>query len=197
MAYTMNRENARVYKGLLSGVWAAPKGSTLPTITDESSLKSDPVAPFAALGWLGEDGIKTNREQDFEEYRASQNGSLVLKLATETTQTWTFVAMEETAVTLGLVYGDDALSEVGTSTGVTKIDRAKNEAKLQERALIIDAEGHDGTFERTLVSAASIEMAGEVTVHHASDMRMYEFTATALAGAVVETYTNAASITLA
>ena len=197
MAYTMNRENARVYKGLLSGVWAAPKGSTLPTITDAVSLKADPEAPFAPLGWLGDDGIKTNREQDFEEYRASQNGSLVLKLATETTQTWTFVAMEETAVTLGLIYGADALSDAGSASGVVKIDRVKNESKLQERALVIDAEGHDGTFERTLVSAASVEMSGEITVHHASDMRMYELTATALAGAVVETYTNAAGITVA
>ena len=197
MAYTTNRANARVFKGLLSGVWAAPKGSTLPTISDAASLKADPATPFKALGWLSEDGIKGNREQDFEEYRASQGGALVLKLANETTQTWTFTVMEETATTLGLVFGADALTQVGTATGITKIDRVKNESVLQERALIIDAEGHDGTFERTIVSAASIEATGEFTVHHASDMRMYEFTATSLAGAIVETYTNSTSVVVA
>ena len=113
MPYQENSDFARIYGDMDTGVWLAPKGSTLPT-----TIKTDPVAPFAAAGWL-EGDISMGIEKDVKEFNALQGGSLVRKKVGRVTQTITFTCLEETALVLGLVYADQAITVTGVRAEVS------------------------------------------------------------------------------
>lgn len=190
MAYTENREAARIFGDLGGGVWVAPKGTTLPTTVTE-----DPAAPFVPLGWLSEDGITRNVDKDVQEYNALQGGSLIRKKVSKVDQTFTFTCLETTAVVLGLVNSGNAITVTGSgATAVAKQDIGKGQNVTIERALVIDAV--DGAIiERTVLGAADLTFQGEISLSHNEDMRMYEFTASLLAGAEAYVLTNDPNVT--
>ena len=192
MPYTANRENAHVYGDLGTGVWIAPKGSTLPT-----TLTEDPAAPFESAGWLSDDGIKRNVDKDIQEYNALQGGSLIRKKVSKVTQTFTFTCLEETALVLGLVNSGQKITVTGTGpAAVARQEIGDGQNVTVERALVIDAV--DGSVrERTVLSAADITFQGEINVAHNEDLRMYEFEASLLAGASAYVLTNAPGVTAA
>lgn len=188
MAYTENRENVRVYGDMDTGVWIAPVGSTLPT-----DLTTDPAEPFEAAGWLSDDGIKLEVDKDIEEYNALQGGSLVRKKVSKVTQKVTFQCLEETATILSLVHSGAAVTKTATGAAFASQDFGSDQARTVERALVIDAV--DGEFrERRLMSAADITFMGEINLAHNTEMRVFAFEATLLAGSVATLMTNSPGV---
>lgn len=181
MAYTANRSLAHVFSDEGTGVWLAPKGSTLPV-----NLTTDPAAPFAPVGWLSDDGITNEMDKDTEEYNALQGGALIRKKVTKVTETITFTAMEGNKLVRELVRAGNAITVEG---GVAKQDMGTGQNKTIERAMVIDVFDGD-VHERYCISAADISLSGEVTLAHNEDMRMYEFEATVLAGSAYFSYSN-------
>ncbi len=161
-----DRDNVRIYGDDAGGVWVAPKGTTGPTTL------AAPSGTFAEVGWLGEDGIDFDRNEDVAEFKAWQGGTLLRKKVTSQDDTFKFVALEETALTLGLYYKG---VEPTTASSVDTF-AISNQAVSDERAWVVDMV--DDTITKRYV-VPSGEITARATVPHKnSDLTMYEFTVT-------------------
>ena len=161
-----DRTKARIYGDLSSGVWVAPKGTTGPT-----TLAAPPVG-FVEVGWLGDDGVDLDRNEDSSEFKAWQGGTTLRKKTTSVEDSFKFVCNEENATVLGLYY------KGVTKTTATGVDTyaVSNQSKSDERAWVVDFV--DDTVTKRLV-VPSGEVTGRATISHKnSDMTMYEFTVT-------------------
>lgn len=158
-------ENIRIYGDLDSGVYVAPKGSTLPTDLDTL----DPA--FKEVGWLSEEGISFERNEEATTHRAYQGGTIVRRKKTSVEDTFTFQALEETAVTMGLYYAGRTPT---VSNGVAKIE-VKNQTASDERAFVVDVV--DGSVKKRYVIPVGA-VSGGTLAHSNAEMTVYEFTVT-------------------
>ena len=161
-----DRDNVRIYGDDASGVWVADKGTTGPTTL------AAPGAGFAEVGWLSEDGVDLDRSEDVAEFKGWQGGKTLRKKVTSQEDTFKFVALEETALTMGLYYKGVTAT---TATGVDTF-HITNQAVSDERAWVVDF--YDGAVQKRFVIPSG-EVTGRATVSHKnSDLTMYEFTVT-------------------
>jgi len=161
-----DRDNVRIYGDDASGVWVADKGTTGPT-----SLAA-PGVGYEEVGWLGEDGVDLDRSEDVSEFKAWQGGSTLRKKVTSQEDSFKFVALEETALTMGLYYKGVTPT---TATGVDTYVIA-DQAASDERAWVVDLVDGDIT-KRYVISSG--EVTGRETVPHKnSDLTMYSYTVT-------------------
>lgn len=172
-------DNIRIYGDADSGVWVAPKGTTLPT--DLGALDAE----FTELGWLSEDGISVDRSEEATTHRAYQGGAIVRRKKTSVEDSFTFQCLEETATTLGLYYAGQAPT---VADGVAKIE-VKNQTATDERAWVVDVV--DGSVKKRYVVPVGTVSTGSV-VHSNSEMTVYEFTVT-IQGEY-EVYTNSPGV---
>lgn len=191
MAYTSDKDNVNVFNQLGGGVWVAPKGSTLPT-----DLTTDPASPFEPVGWISEDGVSYELEKNIEDYRAWQGSTLVRRSVTEVTQTWTFACLEGNELVQTLAHSGNAGVVSGVAPEAISTRDLTGQNKTVERALVIDAVDSNGTKERWTVSAADISLAGEMVLGN-GEVRVYEFTATALADAAIKLISNSPQLVAA
>lgn len=159
-----DRNNVRIYGDDAGGVWVAPKGTTGPTTL------AAPGVGFSEVGWISEDGIDLDRDESANDFFAWQGGAIVRSKRTSVKDTFKFVCLEETAITLGLYYaGVTATTAAGVDTFAIS-----NQTKSDERAWVVDFV--DADVQKRLV-VPSGEVQGRATVSHKnSDMTMYEFT---------------------
>lgn len=161
-----DRDNVRIYGDDASGVWVAPKGTTGPV-----GLAA-PGVGFVEVGWLGEDGVDFERSEDVSDFKAFQGGTSLRKKVTSVDDTFKFVALEETATTLGLYY-KGVTGTAGTGIETYEIT---DQAVSDERAWVVDLV--DGAETKRYI-VPSGEVTGRATVGHKnSDLTMYEFTVT-------------------
>lgn len=113
-----NYDNIRVYGDLESEVFFAPKGSTLPT-----DITADPAAPFAAIGWLSEEGVTLAVSTEVQKFKGYQGGTTVRTKVTSTEKTVSIQALEETPGVTELYYdhGEPTVSGTGADK-VARID---------------------------------------------------------------------------
>lgn len=163
---TKNLANIRIYGDQDSAVYLAPKGTTLPLDL------AAPAVAFQDLGWLSEDGVDITRESSSTDFTAWQGGTIVRSKVSGVKDTVKVVCLEETAISLGLLYpGSTAV----TTTGVTKISVPGGSAS-NEKALVVDFIDDEVTKRYSIPRA---EVTGTGTVSHKNtDMTMYEFTFT-------------------
>lgn len=159
-----NEANARIYGDKASGVWVADKGTTGPT--DLST-----PAGFVELGWLSEDGISFDREEDATSHRAYQGATLIRRKTNSVEDSFTFQCLEETADVLGLYYKGATPS---VSAGVATIS-VTDQAKQDDRAFVVDVVD-DTVTKRYVIASASV--SGGSIAHSNSELTVYEFTAT-------------------
>ena len=184
MAYEANADFARVYGDIGTGVWIAPKGTTLPT-----DLTVDP-AGFKPLGWLHDDGIDFDVEKDITEFNALQGGTLIRKKVGKVVNTFKFQCLEETALVLGLVHADAPINVTG---GVARINIGDNQNRTVERSVVIDVV--DGSFiKRYAISAADLTFQGTIKLSSNEDIAGYEFECAMLGGAAAELITNSPGV---
>lgn len=160
-------DNIRIYGDLDSGVWVAPKGSTLP-----ADLTA-PADPLVELGWLSEDGISFDRSEDATTHRAYQGGTIVRRKKTSVEDSFSFQCLEETAEVLGLYYAGQTPVTSGTGESAVATITVENQTASDERAWVVDVVDGDVT-KRYVVPVGTV---GTGTVAHSnSSMTVYEFT---------------------
>lgn len=160
-----NRSNIRVYGDLDSGVYLAPKGSTLPETLTE------PVDPFVELGWLSEDGIDLEVSTEAEKFKGWQGGATLRTKVTSTDKTITFQCLEETPGVTELYFDHGAPT---VTAGVARIDLPEGIGTVERAAIFRFIDGDVTKF----LCCESIEITERGTVGHKnSDMTIYEFTA--------------------
>jgi hypothetical protein len=155
-----------VYGDQTSSVFVGPKGTTGPTTL------ATPVSPFVEVGWISEGGVTQSRSQDATSFRAWQGAQVVRRKITSTEDTFSFQALEENAVTHGLLYRGQ-VPVVATGVATTTIT---NQSVVDDRAWVIDL--IDGSVtKRFVIPSGSHELTGDV-VYSNGDLTVYEFTVT-------------------
>ena len=181
-----NYDNIRVYGDLASEVFWAPKGSVLPT-----TITSDPIAPFWALGWLGEDGVPLAVSTEVEKFKGWQGGTTLRTKVTGTEKSLTVQALEETPGVTGLYFGhgDPVVTGVGAEA-VARIDLPEAIGTV-EGALVVKFVDND--VEKWLCcELVQVTERGELA-HQNSTMTGYEFTLEILGDSYI--LTNAPAFT--
>lgn len=169
------RENARIWgAGLEGGVWTAPKGTTAP---DWSSSMDAPSTPWAEFGWLGEDGPEFEQSTDSEDLKGWPGGVTIRKKTTSLARTFKFMALEETALTLGFVHPGLTFAETGARTGIFKGTVPATHDPVEVAAIFFYQDGDN--LKAAVCPAASIELSSSVP-HKFDEITAYEFTATVI-----------------
>lgn len=180
-------DNMRIYGGDSDAVWCAPKGTA--GLTDLTA----PPSPWDEVGWLAEDGV--DRSIDGAEtlkFTAHQGGRTVRTKRKDGTYQFTFVCMETTALTLGLIHGPITWTKSGT--GASAIARGVPSGTTPEMAWIIDLyDVQDGVsvHDREVYSAGTAELTGSMKAKY-DEIQLLEFTVTA--SGKPDIITNAANI---
>lgn len=165
-----DRNNIRIWGDEDSGVWVGPKGTTGPS--EALIISGEFASPYNEVGWLQEDGVDLDRGGDSTTFRAFQGGTIVRKKASAE-DTFKFIALEETATTLGLWY-PGMVTEAGTDPKVKK--HTIGQPVSDERAWIVPFV--DGEHRKVLV-VPSGEVTDRGTVAHKfDDLTAYEMTVT-------------------
>lgn len=159
-------ENVRVYGDQDSGVWVADKGTTGPVDLAEPT-------GFDELGWLSEDGISFEREEDANTFRAYQGATIVRRKKSSVEDSFTFQCLEETALVLGLQYAGQQATVSGVAPNTVATFDVSNQARSDERAFVVDVV--DGEITKRYVVPVGTVSTGAVA-HSNNDMTVYEFT---------------------
>ena len=123
-----NTSEVRVYGGLETEVWFAPKGAgTLPTTLTE------PGTPFESVGWLHEDGIDIEVAADTEKFKAMQGGTTIRTEVTSTEKTFKIQCLQESPLVSGLFWGHGAPTMEGS---VARVDLPPSIPSLERMAVI-------------------------------------------------------------
>lgn len=135
-------------------IWAAPKGTTLPTSTSEAL-----DAAFNCLGYVSDAGVVNSTSIESNKIKA-WGGDTVLVIFTSKEDTYKFTLIEVKNIdVLKFVYGADNVS--GTlETGFTV---AANNSQPDEVSLVIDMIMSDNTAKRVVIPTASISEIGDIT----------------------------------
>ena len=132
------------------GIYRAPAGTTLPT-----SATATLAEAFANLGYISEDGLTNEREND-EEIRA-WGGDVVMRTMTDTFGFTLIEAMNVDA--LKAVYGDDNVS----GTLATGISITANDVMQANCVFVIDMIFQGGILKRIVIPNGQVTEVGEVT----------------------------------
>lgn len=125
------QDNIRSFAGEESGVFLAPKGTTLPT-----DLTTIPAA-FVEVGWISDSGIEEELSVETKKTKGWQGGRVVKVRNTSTERTGKFSALEESPFVTGLYYAHEA--PVVTGTGAAKVAKVELPGSIPviEKAVII------------------------------------------------------------
>lgn len=159
-------DNIRVYGDDDSAVWVGPKGAVMPTDLTAPTEHTD-------IGWLSEDGISFERNEEAQTFRAFQGGKIVRRKKTSVEDTFTFQALEENATAMGLRYAGQKPVKV-TGQNLAKI-QVKDQTKDDPRSWVVDVVDGD-VVTRYLIP---VGYAGSGSLAYSnSEMTVYEFTVT-------------------
>lgn len=163
-----NYDNIRAYGDLDSEVFLAPVGSTLPTTL------TDPIAPFAALGWLSEDGVSLAVSTDVEKFKGWQGGSTLRTKVTGTEKTISIQCLEETPGVTELYFGHGAKTVTGTGAdAVGRVDLPEGIGTVARAAVFKFVDGDVTKF----LCCEKVEVTDrEELAHTNSGLTMYGFT---------------------
>jgi len=177
-----NLAGVHTYGDALTVVSQAPLGTTPPVAL--AAL----TAPYKDVGFLGEDGISLSNSVSVSKFKALQGGQLVKTKVTDTERSFKFVALEENAVVLGLMYpGATGV----TSTGVSTIT-VPGGTTSDPRAWVVDL--YEGTTVQTryIIPNGTVGDRGDV-VYKNDELTAYEFTVDIIGGFTI--VTNGTAVT--
>lgn len=161
----LDANNVRV--GVTGAVYVAPTSTTLP-----STVTTSLDAAFRDLGYVSEDGITEEYDEDTEEIKAWQNGVTVRRVITSSTATLNFTLIESKANVLELFHKGSSVVTDG-STGY-KIN-VKAPAP-DRRSFVFDVVDGDDVI-RIVVPDGEVTERGEV-VYKNDEPVGYEVTVT-------------------
>jgi hypothetical protein len=159
-----NYDNIRAYGDLDSEVFFAPIGSTLPTTL------TDPIAPFAAVGWLSEDGVSLAVSTDVEKFKGWQGGSTLRTKVTGTEKSISIQCLEETPGVTELYFGH---GDPVVTAGVAKVDLPEGIPSVSRAAVFKFVDGGVTKF----LCCEKVEVTDREDISHQnSSLTMYGFT---------------------
>jgi len=168
-----NIMNIRSYGDLASGVYVAPKGTTLPT--DVTTALN---ASFIDLGWLHEDGIQEAQTADNVEFTAWQGSTVVKRKRTKVGKTYTIQCLETHATINGLANRGQAPTISGAAGAKVAKTDFKDQAINDDRAWVISVV--DGAVtERHVIPAGDYTLTGS-TSYQAGNMKILTFEITVI-----------------
>ena len=132
------------------GIYRAPAGTALPT-----SATAELGEAFQNLGYISEDGLTNEREND-EEIKA-WGGDIVMRTMTDTFGFTLIEAMNVDA--LKAVYGDDNV----TGTLETGISIVANDIMQANSVFVIDMIFQGGVMKRIVIPNGQVTEVGELT----------------------------------
>lgn len=168
-------------------------GAAVPTVTAPTDLSINfPIpATLKEVGWVSDAGVTQTKSVDTNVKRGWQKGAQVRTLKTSDDQTFQFQALEENAITMGLLRpGSSASEAAGIVTSVVKPS-----TQADPRSWIfsfIDANKRKVVF----VPNGEVTGFGDI-VYQSADITVYEFTVTINAhtdGSYFTEWTNAYSL---
>jgi hypothetical protein len=164
-----NYDNIRAYGDLDSEVFFAHLGTTLPV-----DIAADPIAPFAAVGWLSEDGVSLALSTDVEKFKGWQGGSVLRTKVTGTEKSISIQCLEETPGVTELYFGHGAPVITGTAPNeVAKIDLPEGVPTVARAAVFKFVDGGVTKF----LCCEKVEVTErEDLSHQNSSLTMYGFT---------------------
>jgi hypothetical protein len=165
VAETKNYDNIRAYGDLDSEVFFAPLGSTLPT-----TIAADPTTPFAAVGWLSEDGVSLAISTDVEKFKGWQGGTTLKTKVTGTEKTISIQCLEETPGVTELYYGHGAPV---VTAGIARVDLPEGIGTVARAAVFKFV---DGGVTKYLVCERVEVTDREELSHQNSSLTTYGFT---------------------
>lgn len=147
-------------------IWAAPKGTALPTTTSEALDEA-----FACLGYVSDAGVINSTSIDSQKIKA-WGGDTVLVILSSKEDTYKFTLIEvKNLDVLKFVYGADNVSG-SLETGLII---SANNNQLDNVSLVIDMIMSDNTAKRVVIPDATISDVGDITYSDA-DAIGYETT---------------------
>ena len=161
-----NPDNTRFYGDLASAVYVAPKGTTGPTDLDTPT-------GFEELGWLSEDGITFDRDEDVTVLRAYQGATVVRRKTNSVDDSFSFQCLEETATVLGLHYKGQEAEVTGSGDSAVARINLTDQARQDDRAFVVDVV--DGNIVKRHVIPSGSVGTGSLTYAN-GEATVYEFT---------------------
>lgn len=163
-----NQANIRIFGDDGDAVYVAAKGATFPTAL------AAPAVAFSEIGWLGEDGINLDQSLTVNKFNAHQGGAQIRQKKSGVERSFTFQALEETAITLGLYYPGITGVTSGTAPNQVTTFSVPAGSRSDERAWIVDS--FDGTVQkRHNIPVGEVGETGTIS-HTNSGLAIYEFT---------------------
>lgn len=164
-----NYDNIRAYGDLDSEVFFAPVGTTLPT-----TITTDPIAPFASVGWLSEDGVSLAVSTDVEKFKGWQGGSVLKTKVTGTEKSISIQCLEETPGVTELYYGHGAKVVSGVAPNqVARIDLPEGIPTVARSAVFKFVDGGVTKY----LCCEKVEVTDREELSHTnSGLTMYGFT---------------------
>jgi hypothetical protein len=146
-----------------AAVFAAPLGTPLPT-----SATASLNAAFVDLGWVSEDGVTNAITRDVTRHKA-WGGETVKTTQDNYDETVQFALLESSANVLGVVYGDDNVTE---SSGSITVEHSS--LQLTRQSFVVDFIDGDRVG-RIVIKEGLVTQVGDVRYSH-RDMTMYDLT---------------------
>jgi len=175
-----NLAGVHTYGDALTVVYQAPLGTTAPT-----ALAAPDVA-FKDVGFLGDAGITLSNKVTVSKFKAWQGGQLVKTKVTDTERSFKFVALEENAVTFGLMY-PGATGATATSVSTITVPAGTTS---DPRAWVVDL--YEGTSVQTryIIPNGTVGDRGDVAFKNDA-LTAYEFTVDIIGGFTIVTNSGA------
>lgn len=165
---TKNQANIRIFGDDGDAVYVGPKGATMPV-----GLAA-PGAAFSEIGWLGEDGINLDQSLTVNKFNAHQGGAQVRQKKSGVERSFTFQALEETAIVLGLYYPGIEGVTTGTAPNQITTFTVPAGSSSDERSWVVDSFDGD-VHKRHNIPVGEVGETGTIS-HTNSGLAIYEFT---------------------
>lgn len=134
-------------------IWAAPKGTSLPTDTTTALGGS-----FVCLGYVSDAGVSNGTGLEMTDVKA-WGGDNVLSIQTSKDDTYKFTLIEVlNADVMKFVYGSDNV----TGTLASGLTLKVNNKDIDERALVIDMILRDNTAKRITIPDAKVTAVDDI-----------------------------------
>lgn len=157
----LDPDNVRV--ALTGAVYTAPKGTTAPTDSTSSY-----AGGWEDLGWLNENGVEEDYNDDVKDIKGWQGGATVRKVISGSEATFKFTCIETSSTVLELYHKGDTVS-----AGVLEVHNPTPD----ERAFAFDTIDGD-IHERIIIPRGEVTDRGAIK-HVSDDAKAYELTVTA------------------
>lgn len=154
---------------------------------DMSNLTTTGAGAYTNLGYISDDGVTENRDEDNQEFVPWQENSAIRYEITKSVTTFEFTLWQSTLATAGFYYGVSAADMYKNTDGSVFFDETGKPDVTQHKLVLTVVDG--SRARRTCLAAAQVTERGEIT-YKSDEMIGYNVTVTGFPGATGTTNEN-------